>query len=185
MDEDNLLPFSLPAVCRKKVSVAFDGGLLSSDGGVMLLRDVERRVGLAERLAGCLTDRRDPARTDHELIEMLRLRMFLIAAGYEEYDQRDTLRRRPMVHLALGRRLWWSCSARVGARRRPRSRSTSTTRSTGSMDTSNSRSSMHIMTSAASYRSTYTRPVPASRSPSSCAKARRRAGPKSVPSSGT
>src|SRR5258705_6514614 len=66
MDEDNLLPFSLPAVCRKKVSVAFDGGLLSSDGGVMLLRDVERRVGLAERLAGCLTDRRDPARTDHE-----------------------------------------------------------------------------------------------------------------------
>src|SRR5260221_13227338 len=83
MDDDNFLPFSLPAVCRKKVSVAFDGGLLSSDGGVMRLRDVERRVGLAERLAGCLTDRRDPARTDHELIEMLRLRMFLIAAGYK------------------------------------------------------------------------------------------------------
>src|SRR6266849_2292207 len=103
MDEDNLLPFSLPAVCRKKVSVAFDGGLLSSDSGVMLLRDVERRVGLAERLAGCLTDRRDPARTDHELIEMLRLRMFLIAAGYEDADDCDTLRRDPMFKLAVGR----------------------------------------------------------------------------------
>ena len=56
MDEDNLLPFSLLAVCRKKVSVAFEGGLLSSDGGVLVLRDVERRVGLAELLAECLTD---------------------------------------------------------------------------------------------------------------------------------
>jgi hypothetical protein len=41
--------------------------------GVMLLRDVERRAGLAELLAGCLKDRRDPARIDHELVEMLRL----------------------------------------------------------------------------------------------------------------
>src|SRR5258708_4734542 len=104
MDEDNLLPFSLPAVCRKKVSVAFDGGLLSSDGGVMLLRDVERRVGLAERLAGCLTDRRDPARPDHELIEMLRLRMFLSGGGYEDADDCDALRRDRMFKGAVGRR---------------------------------------------------------------------------------
>ncbi len=45
MDDDNLLPFCLPAICRKKVSVAFDGGLLSSDGGVLLLREVERGSG--------------------------------------------------------------------------------------------------------------------------------------------
>jgi hypothetical protein len=73
MSEDNVLPFSLPAICRKKVSVAFDGGLLSSDGGVLVLHDVERRLGLAPQLARCLTDRRDPVRTDHDLIEMLRL----------------------------------------------------------------------------------------------------------------
>jgi hypothetical protein len=103
MDEDNLLPFSLPAVCRKKVSVAFDGGLLSSDGGVMVLRDVERRVGLAELLAGCLKDRRDPARIDHDLVEMLRLRMFLIAAGYEDADDCDALRSDPVFKLAVGR----------------------------------------------------------------------------------
>jgi hypothetical protein len=67
---------------------AFDGGLLSSDGGMMLLLDVERRLGLAELLAGCPNDRRDPVRIDHEMVEMLRL--FLIAAGYE--DDCDALR---------------------------------------------------------------------------------------------
>ena len=103
MDEDNLLPFSLPAVCRKKVSVAFDGGLLSSDGGVLLLRGVERRLGLAERLAGCVVDRRDPARIEHEIVEMLRLRMFLIAAGYEDADDCDALRADPVFKMAVGR----------------------------------------------------------------------------------
>ena len=103
MDEDNLLPFSLPAICRKKVSVAFDGGLLSSDSGVLVLRDVERRLGLAARLARCLTDRRDPARTDHELVGMLRLRMFLIAAGYEDADDCDSLRADPVFKMAVGR----------------------------------------------------------------------------------
>jgi hypothetical protein len=102
MDEDKLLPFSLPAICRKKVSVAFDGGLLSSDGGVLVLRDVERRLGLAARLGRCLTDRRDPARTNHELIGMLRLRMFLIAAGYEDADDCDSLRADPVFKMAVG-----------------------------------------------------------------------------------
>ena len=103
MDDDSLLPFALPAVCRKKISVAFDGGRLSSDGGVMLLRDVERRLGLAELLAGCLRDRRDPCRIDHEIVEMLRLRMFLIAAGYEDADDCDSLRADPVFKMAVGR----------------------------------------------------------------------------------
>ena len=103
MEQDTLLPFELPAVARKKVSVAFDGGLLSSDGGVLLLRGVERRLGIAERLAGCMTDRRDPARIDHTLAEMLRLRMFLIASGYEDADDCDSLRADPMFKLAVGR----------------------------------------------------------------------------------
>lgn len=64
MDEDNLLPFSLPAVCRKKMIVAFDGGRLSSDGGVRLLCDVERQLDLAERLAGCMWDPLRPKNID-------------------------------------------------------------------------------------------------------------------------
>jgi hypothetical protein len=103
MDDDNLLPFSLPAVCRKKVTLAFDGGRLSSDGGVLLLREVERRLGVAAVLAGCLTDRRDRCRIDHEIVEMLRLRMFLIAAGYEDADDCDSLRADPVFKMAVGR----------------------------------------------------------------------------------
>ncbi len=51
MTDDNLLPFSLPAVARKKVTAAIDGGRISSHGGVMLLAMADRRIGLAERLA--------------------------------------------------------------------------------------------------------------------------------------
>jgi hypothetical protein len=103
MDDGILPPFDLPAVRSKKVSVAFDGGRLSSDGGVLLLRHVERRLGLAGRLAGCLRDRRDPARIAHKLVEMLRLRMFLIVAGYEDADDCDALRVDPVFKLAVGR----------------------------------------------------------------------------------
>jgi hypothetical protein len=103
MDDDKLLPFCLPAICRKKVSVAFDGGRLSSDGGVLLLREVERGLGLAPRLAGCLTDRRNASRIDHAIIDMLRLRMFLIAAGYEDADDCDSLRADPVFKMAVGR----------------------------------------------------------------------------------
>ena len=65
MQQDILLPFDLPAVARKKVSIAFDGGMLSSNAGVLLLRGVEQRLGIAKQLAACLTDRRDPDRIDH------------------------------------------------------------------------------------------------------------------------
>ncbi len=103
MNKDNLLPFSLPAICRKKVSVAFDGGMLSSDAGVLLLRGVERHLGVAARLATCLKDRRDSDRIDHTVEEMLRLRMFAIAAGYEDANDCNKLRDDPVFKMAVGR----------------------------------------------------------------------------------
>ena len=56
MTDDNLLPFHLPAVQRKEVNAAFEGGLISSDGGVVLLREAELRLDLSETLAGCVRD---------------------------------------------------------------------------------------------------------------------------------
>jgi Transposase DDE domain group 1 len=103
MDEDTVLPFYLPAVARKKVSVGFDGGMLSSDSGVLLLREVERRLGIASRLAACLKDRRDADRIEHRLEEMLRLRMFAIAAGYEDANDCNKLRDDPVFKMAVGR----------------------------------------------------------------------------------
>ena len=103
MSEDNPLPFDLPSVCRKKLSVGFDGGQLSSDTGVLVLREVERKLGLAERLALGIREWRKPERIEHPLAEMLRLRMFAIAAGYEDADDCDSLRHDPIFKMAVGR----------------------------------------------------------------------------------
>ena len=59
---DPLLPFDLPAVRRKKVTVDFGGGNQSSDAGLLLLREAERRLGVCRRLAEAMPDRRDPDR---------------------------------------------------------------------------------------------------------------------------
>jgi len=103
MGHDSLFSFDLPAVGGKKVSAAFDGGRLTSNAGVLLLREVERTLGIAERLAACLTDRRDPSRIGHTLAEMLRFRMLAIAAGYEDGNDCDALRDDPAFKMALGR----------------------------------------------------------------------------------
>src|SRR5260370_25563902 len=101
MSEDILLPFDLPSVMRKKVSVAFDGGLLSSDAGVLLLRGVEKKLGLAARLASCIREWRKPEAIVHSLEEMLRLRMFAIAAGYEDSADWESLRPDPTFKVAV------------------------------------------------------------------------------------
>jgi hypothetical protein len=97
-----LLPFSLPSVARKKVTAAFDGGRISSNGGVMLLALAERRIGIADRLAAEVTDRRDPARVVHALSDILRARILAIACGYEDADDLDHLRSDPALKLACG-----------------------------------------------------------------------------------
>ncbi len=103
MVNDTVPRFGFPAVGRKKVTAAFDGGRLTSDGGVMLLALAERRLGLAERLAGLIPDRRDPTRITHTLADMIRARVFAICCGYEDADDLDALRTDPAFKLACGR----------------------------------------------------------------------------------
>src|SRR6516225_4394257 len=102
MTDDSLLPFSLPSVERKKVTAGFDGGRISSDGGAMLLGLAERRMGIADRLAAEITDRRDPMRVVHALSDILRARILAIACGYEDADDLDHLRSDPALKLACG-----------------------------------------------------------------------------------
>ena len=102
MSKDTALPFDLPSVARKKVSVGFDGGQLSSDAGVLVLRSIEKQLGLAERLASSIREWRKPELIVHPLVEMLRLRMFAIAAGYEDGDDCDWLRHDPVFKMAVG-----------------------------------------------------------------------------------
>jgi hypothetical protein len=103
MTDNSLLPFSLPSVGRKKITAAFDGGRISSDGGVMLLALAERRMGITDRLAAEITDRRGPARVVHTLSDILRARILAIACGYEDADDLDHLRSDPALKLACGR----------------------------------------------------------------------------------
>jgi hypothetical protein len=103
MIDDTIPLFSFPAVEGKKVTAAFDGGRISSDGGVMLLSLAERRLGVAERLARCIPDRRDPWRIAHTIADMIRARVFAICCGYEDADDLDDLRHDPAFKLACGR----------------------------------------------------------------------------------
>jgi hypothetical protein len=103
MNDDRPLPFDLPAVARKKVTAAFDGGRITSDGGVMLLAAADRRLGLCEKLAARIIDPRDSARVVHLLPDILRARILAIACGYADADDLDRLRTDPAFKLACGR----------------------------------------------------------------------------------
>lgn len=93
----------LSPVSGKPVIAHFDGGRLSSDGGVLALREIESRLGIAARLAGCVADPRAPGRVVHGIADILRFRMLMIAAGYEDGNDADSLRHDPAFKLALGR----------------------------------------------------------------------------------
>ena len=103
MSEHTDAQFDFPAVCRKKVTAAFDGGRLTSDGGVLLLGQIERQLELAERLAKCIEDPRDPSAVQHSIAEMIRFRALLIAAGYPDGNDCDALRDDPAFKMAVGR----------------------------------------------------------------------------------
>ncbi|MGB9166840.1 MAG: IS1380 family transposase [Rhodomicrobium sp.] len=99
---DDLMPPlpGLSPVGGKVVVARFYGGCLSSDAGVLVLREIEQRMGVAERLAGCLDDPRVQAQVVHGLAEMIRFRMLMIASGYEDGNDATTMRSDPAFKLA-------------------------------------------------------------------------------------
>jgi Transposase DDE domain group 1 len=101
----DLTPFlpGLSPVQGKAVIARFDGGRLSSEGGLLALREIERRLGVANRFAACLKDPRLPQKVVHRLAQFIRYSMLMIAAGYEDGNDADRLRRDPMFKLALDR----------------------------------------------------------------------------------
>jgi hypothetical protein len=99
---DLLLPLpGLSPVCDKSVVAKFDGGLLSSDGGILVLREIEQRLRVADRLAACIEDPRSPDQITHSLAEIIRFRLLMIAAGYEDGNDASSLRSDPMFKMAL------------------------------------------------------------------------------------
>jgi hypothetical protein len=93
MAECNQLSFRLPGLNGRRIEGNFQGGNVSSDGGLMLLREVDRRLGLTKALAKLLPDQRDPDRIEHSLESMLRQRIYGLALGYEDLNDQDLLRK--------------------------------------------------------------------------------------------
>jgi hypothetical protein len=90
------------ARCKgRKVQAQFNGGDITSDGGVMLLREVDRRLQLTKRIAAALNDPRCPSKTHHSLLHMLRQRVYGLALGYEDLNDHKTLRKDPAIQTAV------------------------------------------------------------------------------------
>ena len=85
------------------VSVAFDGGTISSDGGCLLLAEVDQRLHLLDRLAACFRDYRDPELIEHSVGELVRQRVYGIALGYEDLNDHDHLRLDPLLAVLVGK----------------------------------------------------------------------------------
>jgi hypothetical protein len=96
-------PLHLAPVGDKAVDLDFDGGLLSSDAGLMLLKDPDEQLGLTRALAAVLKDARDPRRVHFTLHDLLKQRVLQIAAGYEDANDANTLRHDPIFKLLLDR----------------------------------------------------------------------------------
>ena len=103
MTDDTPLPFDLPAVRRKKLTVDFEGGNQSSNGGALLLREAERDVGVCRLLAETMPDRRDPDHIQHQMVEMVTARVMAIACGHEDAIDHNDLRHDPLMKVAVGR----------------------------------------------------------------------------------
>jgi hypothetical protein len=103
MDQDTSKQMVFTGIDGKKVTAAFEDVTVTSDFGAVLLREVDRKVGLIEKLAGCIRDERVAHKVRHELPEMLRQRIYQICCGYEDANDCDSLRADPAFKVAVGR----------------------------------------------------------------------------------
>jgi len=87
----------------RDVVARFDGGTVTSDAGGLLLREVEAHFRFVEQFARCFTDYRDPDKTEHTLVELLKQRIFGLCLGYEDLNDHDTLRHDPLLAVLVGK----------------------------------------------------------------------------------
>lgn len=85
---------------NRKIEADFSGGDLSSDGGLLLLRELDEVLGLLGKFSDCIEDPRDLSKIEHEQVELLRQRVFQICAGYEDVNDSDSLRKDPILKAA-------------------------------------------------------------------------------------
>ena len=95
--------FEFEAVERRAVVAGFDGGDITSNGGALLLGQVDRGLGLVRRFAQCFSDRRDPRYVEHQVETLLGQRIFGLVLGYEDLNDHDELRKDPTFAVLAGK----------------------------------------------------------------------------------
>jgi len=103
MSECSHTEFRFEAPGRREIVARFDGGMISSDGGALLLAEVERRTRILERFASCFQDHRDSARIEHSAAELVKQRVLGLCLGYEDISDHDTLRDDPLLCTLAGK----------------------------------------------------------------------------------
>jgi len=93
--------FEFPALKRRKIEAEFSGGDITSDGGVLLLREVDRRLGLMKAISQVLHDPREAGKIRHSQLSLLRQRVYGLCLGYEDLNDHQELRRDPAIQTAV------------------------------------------------------------------------------------
>src|ERR1700675_5114808 len=104
MTQCNQIQFSFAAHNSRKIIAKFEDKRLTTDGGGLLLRQADRKVGLLRRLLRCFQDGRDPERIEHRLEEMLAQRIYGLALGYDDLNDHEQLRQDPLLAMLAGKR---------------------------------------------------------------------------------
>src|SRR5262245_33586970 len=87
----------------RQVVAEFNGGTITSDGGVLLLKEVETKRKILKQFAACFTDHRDPDKIEHTVEELVGQRIYGLALGYEDLNDHDDLRRDPLLATVVGK----------------------------------------------------------------------------------
>ncbi len=101
--EGNAEQLEFHGLGRRSVVGGFDGGRISSDGGALLLREVEKRTGIVRSLAQCFVDHRDADAIEHSVEELVSQRVMGLALGYEDLNDHDALRCDPLLAVVVGK----------------------------------------------------------------------------------
>ncbi len=96
-------PFLFPELAQRAVVADFSGGHVSSDGGLLLLRQLDSSLELTRRLSGCFVDFRDPVWVEHSVRELVAQRVLGLAAGYEDLNDHNRWRLDPLAAVAVGK----------------------------------------------------------------------------------
>ena len=96
-------PYAFGQLKRRQVVADFSGGQITTDGGLILVAQVDKHYRISERLAACFGDHRDPTRVQHELSDLIAQRLYGLVQGYEDLNDHEQLRHDPMFGIAVGK----------------------------------------------------------------------------------